>query len=389
MARSYYLDHNATTPLHPRVREAMVEILAEELGNPSSPHAPGRTARRVIEEAREAVADFLEVDAGEIFFTSGGTEANNLWVHGGDEPDAPLYVSAVEHPSILQPARAEWGALRPSPARGGVIPVDATGALRGPEALPDLPARLPEGARVSLQWVNNETGRVQDLAPHVATWRARGASTVHTDGAQGFFRLSTRLADLGVDAATLTAHKSFGPTGVGVLFLRRGTVLDPIQQGGSQERSLRPGTENVAAIHGLGVLARLAQHEELWPLDQLADARDSFREALSAVDPLRFLVAADDAFPSVVTVSLPDLPSEAVLAALDRVHVAASNGSACASGSRRPSEGLRALGLEDPWLGGVIRFSFGPSHTSADLTEVARRFRAVVAELRRSQSRQE
>lgn len=391
MTHRYYLDHNATTPLHPRVLEEMTALLSTPLGNPSSVHSPGRHARSIIDRARERLARYLDVDAGEIYFTSGGTESNNLVIHGGADLDQPLFIGLLEHPSVWEPATHRWGCARPNPEQGGVIPIDPKGILLPPDRCPwDLPpadTRAEDDPRgwASLQWINNETGHEQPIPKLTEAWQARGF-LVHTDGAQAFFRVPTSLRDLGVDAATITAHKSFGPAGVGALFLRRGVTLSPILHGGPQERLLRPGTENLVAIHGLGALAEVATEEELWPRRRLEELQQVFRSELSRVEGLEFVGDATETFPSVCMVTLPDLPAEAVLVQLDRMGVAASSGAACASGSRRPSRVLQALGVADPHLSGPIRFSFGPSFTAEDLQEVARRFSQGVDSLRSSRA---
>ena len=374
-----YLDHNATTPLHPRVVEAMQKILAEGGGgNPSSLHAPGRDARAILESSRETVATSLGVDPSELYFTSGGTESNNLIVAGVPEPEQPLYITSIEHPSVRESARARWAQGAP----GGELPVTETGHLD--PAIRDRSGEF-EGALVSLQWVNNEVGTIQELASWAKWFRDEGA-TVHTDGAQGFFRLPERISALGVDAATVTAHKSFGPTGVGALWVRRGKILDPILKGGPQEKKVRPGTENLLAIVGFAALAELSTEAPLWDLAALEARVREFRLALKEIDGLEIVSPAVGAFPGCVSITLEDLIAETVLVRLDLAGIAASSGSACSSGAREPSHVLAAMGVADRAIRGAIRFSAGPATTTEELLRVAEKLAAIAADLRTRRS---
>ena len=374
-----YLDHNATTPLHPRVVEAMQALLTlGGGGNPSSLHAPGRGARAVLETARETVANALGIDPAELFFTSGGTESNNLMVLGVPDPEQPLFISSIEHPSVREAARLRWARGAP----GGELPVTATGHLddsireRGPEF---------KGALVSLQWINNEVGTIQDLREWAEWFREQGAM-VHTDGAQGFFRLPDRIPDLGVDAATITAHKSFGPTGIGALWVRRGKILDPILRGGPQEKKVRPGTENLLAIIGFAALAQIFQESPLWDLELLATRAKTFRANLGTIEGLRVVSPALRSFPGCVSITVDDLIAETVLVRLDLAGIAASSGSACSSGAREPSHVLAAMGVPDRAIRGAIRFSAGPMTTAEELARVAETLAGIVADLRNRRS---
>jgi len=379
--RTLYLDHNATTPILPEVARALREHLVEAegvagaaLGNPSSLHAPGRRARARLEGARERVAKALGVDPAELTFTSGGTESNNLFILGVEDPRQPLWISAVEHPSVREAARRRWALGAP----GGELPVLADGRLD--PALRDRGLDF-SGALVSLQWVNNETGTIQELREWAEWFRSRGA-IVHTDGAQGFFRLPAGPAELGVDAATITAHKSFGPAGVGALWVRRGIVLDPILRGGSQEKKLRPGTENLLAIVGFGALAERALAGPLWDLASLAERAAGFRGALRRIPGLTIVSPETGSFPACVAVAFDDLIAETLLVRLDLEGIAASSGSACSSGARQPSSVLAAMGVPDRAIRGALRFSFGPSTTAEELAFAADRLAAIAADLR-------
>lgn len=351
----------------------MGDLLSRPAGNPSSVHCFGRDSRDLIETARERVARLMGAHADEVFFTSGGTESNNIFLTGCPDADRPLWITPFEHPSVLEPCREQWAASRP----GGLLPGNGDGQA-------SIPAGV-EDAWASVQWVNNETGVIQPLTELSRTLHAQGA-IVHTDGAQGFFRNSATVDELGVDAATLTAHKSFGPVGVGVLYLRRGTILDPVYRGGPQERSLRPGTENLLAIHGLGVLASVARDEELWPLQQLRTLRERLLDSIRAIAGLSVLTPLDHSFPNVISCSVEDLDSDTMLFRLDRVGVAASSGSACSAGTGVPSSVLKAMGVEDARLSGAIRFSFTPATSGEELDQAGAAFRGVVEGLRRERA---
>ncbi|MFQ5653403.1 MAG: cysteine desulfurase family protein [Planctomycetota bacterium] len=375
MPREIYLDHNATTPLDPEVREEMERLLRDCHGNPSSLHGPGRAARRIVEEARERLADSLGAEAGEVYFTSGGTESNNLMILGVEDRLQPLYTTAVEHPSVLEPARRRWRQGVP----GGLLEVDGEGRLR--EETPGDEERY-RGALVSIQWVNNETGVIQDLPRWCRHFQERGA-VVHTDGAQGFFRLPHTIGELGVDAATVTAHKSFGPVGVGALYLRRGLIVDPVFCGGPQERKVRPGTENILAIHGMGVLADIAGRRRLWPEEAMRRKSRRLRDLLSALPGIRILTPQEGSFPNTISVAFADLEAETLLVRLDMEGIAASSGSACSSGAREPSHVLRAMGVPDREIRGAVRLSSGPETTVEMLEQATARLGAIVGELRR------
>ena len=370
-----HLDHNATTPLHPRVRDAMVAFLDEHLGgNPSSLHSLGREARAELERSREAVAQLLDVDPADVTFTSGGTESNNLALLGDADRTRPLWITAVEHPSVREAARRRWADGAP----GGELPVDGEGRLD--RAIEERRDEF-DGALVSLQWVNNEVGTIQDL-PRWSRWFRECGATVHTDGAQGFFRLPETIPELEVDLATITAHKSFGPVGVGALWVRRGAILDPILKGGPQEKKVRPGTENLLAIVGFAELARIAQEAPLWDLASLREKAAGFRSGLASIEGLRVISPEEGSYPSCVSVTIDELIAETVLVRLDLAGIAASSGSACSSGAREPSHVLAAMAVPDAAIRGAIRFSFGPSTSADDLARVVNELRAIVDDLR-------
>ncbi len=346
-----YLDHNATTPLKPEVKAAMVQAM-DLVGNPSSVHAFGRSARRAVDEARAAVAALVGVKPAQVLFTGSGTEANNFALRGF--PGRPVLTSAIEHESVL--------AARPDALLFGVT-------RDGTADLDQLGRRLAEGgpALVSLMLVNNETGVIQPVADAARIARAHGA-LIHCDAVQAAGRLPLSLPALGVDLMTLSAHKLGGPTGVGALILADGLEPEALIRGGGQERRKRAGTENLLGIVGFGAAARLA-------LDQQAAAgktaagltaadlvvlRDRLeREALAAVPQARVMGAGAGRVANTSCLMLPGLPGETQVMTLDLAGVAVSAGSACSSGKVKPSHVLAAMGEDERSAASTIRVSLG------------------------------
>ncbi len=367
---SIYLDFNATTALHPQIAHDMSQWIKQELpANPSSLHQHGREARCQLENARDEVAGYLQVDAAEIHFTSGGTESNNLALLGISPVDSPLLVGATEHPSILEPAKKQWKAGRP----GSVLPVDGRGKIVDFEVIP--------GALYSIQWYNNETGVAQDLqgiSGHIHD----GGGFLHIDGAQGFFRDSTPIPSLAIDAATITGHKSFGPVGAGALWVRNGLLIDPVLVGGPQEKKIRPGTENLLAIRGLGALATLASQQPLWDHAHLRECRAQLIDSLQKIADTRIIEHTVDDWPGCIHVSFLDIHAETLLVRLDMEGISASSGSACSSGAREPSHVLKAMNIDQQWIRGAIRLSLGPQIDRTHIKTVAEKLTTIVNDLR-------
>lgn len=387
--RSVYLDHAATTPLDPLVLEAMLPFLKEHFGNASSVHALGRRARFAVEESRERVAAHLGAEPGEIVFTSGGTEADNLALRGvlhrmlGGRRRG-LVTSAAEHEAVLRPAEAlaEEGfpvtILTPRPY-GAVAPEQVE------EAITD------ETGLVSLMHANNETGTLTDVRAVAEVCRAQDV-LFHTDAVQtaGLFPLDVRA--LGADLLSLSGHKIYGPKGVGVLYVRGGVDLAPSVLGGSQERRRRGGTENVAAIVGLAEAldrAAGAPAEHRAHLERLRDrlARH-LEEALGDAFVMNTPLEAGAAAPHVVNIAFPPhdgrpLDGEMLLLNLDLEGIHASAGSACTSGALTPSHVLLALGRDRPTASAALRFSLGKDTTEADVDYAVDELATVIGRMRR------
>lgn len=366
-----YLDANATTPLDPRVRAAMEPFL--DCGNASSPHAEGRAARAAIDRAREQVAALLGASPREILFTSGATEANALALAGTVSARGVRRAacSAVEHPSVLRTLEA----MRPALALD-LLPVDREGRVA-----PDVPIAEGTGL-VSLMLANNETGTIQPVREVAARARAAGA-VVHCDAVQACGKMPVTAADLGVDLLTLSAHKMHGPKGAGALWLRRGTKIRPLFHGGEHERGLRAGTENVAAIAGLGAAAAFAAAE--------IPARRALWASLSA----RFLELLPHRIPGVlpnspaqgrientIHLTIPGAEGEAVLLALDLDGFAVATGSACSSGAAEPSHVIQAMGRSRREAEESIRVSFHKDSTPGEVESFVEALARAVKRLR-------
>lgn len=385
-----YLDHNATTPLDPRVREAMLPWLGERVGNPSSVHSFGQAARNAVEEAREKVAALLGARPPEVVFTASGTEANNavLWAvswdavqrrgHGGDRPGgAPGHVvtSAFEHPSVREAAqRLEALGLevsRVAPGRDGVVrPADFAAALR-------------EDTRLAcLMLANNELGTLQPVAEVAAACRERGVPLL-CDAVQAVGKIAVDVRRLGVDFLVLGAHKFGGPLGAAALWVRKGAPFEPLLVGGSQERRRRAGTENVPALVGLGEAAALAA-AEIGPRGAyLASLRDAFEAGLAGILPGAILhCAGSPRLPNTSHVAFPGVEGEALLIRLDLAGYAVSTGSACSSGAVEPSKGLLAAGIPAAEALSSIRVSFGPANRPQEVASFLAALEREVAALR-------
>lgn len=376
-----YLDHAATTPLHPEVLEAMLPFLTEHYGNPSSLHASGRRARQGLDEARETVARILGAKPREIVFTGGGSESDNLAIKGvawaASARGRHMITSAVEHKAVLN----SCAILERSGFEVSYLPVDRYGRIDPADVAATITDR---STLVSIMYANNEVGTIQPIAEVGAICRERGV-LFHTDAVQAAGFLPLEVDALGVDLLSLGAHKLYGPKGVGALFVRQGTPLLPQMQGGSHERQRRAGTENVAGIVGFARALELAQAD--------AAARDAENARLTALRDR--LLAGCAALPGVEATGHPDerLPNNASLlidgveggdlvAALDLDGIAASTGSACTSGATDPSHVLLAMGFDPQRAHGSLRLTAGRSTTEAEVDRAVEVIASVVARMR-------
>ncbi|MEO3827203.1 cysteine desulfurase family protein [Actinomadura sp. B10D3] len=386
-----YLDHAATTPMLPEAIEAMTAEL-HELGNPSSLHAVGRRARRVVEESREIIAEAFDARPSEVVFTSGGTEADNLAVKGlywarraADPSRTRVLAGAVEHHAVLD--AVQWLADHEG-ARVEWVPVDGLGRVT-PEALDAALGSGDDVALATVMWANNEVGTVQPVAELAAAARERGVP-LHTDAVQAAAQLPVGFAASGAQALTITGHKLGGPLGVGALLLAKPkppVSLDPVPllHGGGQERDVRSGTLDTPAIAGFAaaVQATVARREA--EARRLAELRDQLIDAVRAAVPEAVLNGdPDDRLPGNAHFSFPGCEGDALLMLLDARGIACSTGSACSAGVSQPSHVLTAMAASPERARGSLRFSLGHSSTEADVKALADAIGPVVERARRA-----
>lgn len=357
-----YLDYAATTPVDPLVREAMLPFLGERFGNPSSIHQVGQGVRRALDAARDSLAAALGAESGEIFFTSGGTEANNLALLGvlaaaRERGRDQLLTNGAEHHAVLDTALF----ARSLGFDVVLLPVDSFGRVL-PEVLAE--ALTDRTALVSVMHANNEVGTIQPIAALAALAHERGA-LFHTDAVQTLGALPLDVQALGVDLLSVSSHKIYGPKGVGALYLKSGVPCTPLFHGGSQERQKRPGTENVPGIVGFGKAVELLP---TWR-DTAAAAQVPLRDAFIARFPQAFLNGhPTERLASNINLSFVKPDGETMLLALDLWGICASSGSACSAGSIDPSHVLSAMGVARERALGAVRFSLGRHTTAEELT---------------------
>jgi cysteine desulfurase len=375
-----YLDHAATTPVREEVFEAMRPFFGPRFGNPSSTHRWGREARAALDEARERVARCLGARADEVCFTSGGTEGDNLailgaWRYAKAEGRNAIVTSPIEHKAIL-------GAVHQAAAEGAeerLLDVDANGTVTR-ESFDRLVR--DDVAVCSIMWVNNEVGTIQAIPELAAASKERGV-VFHTDGVQAFGKVHIDAASQQFDLLSISGHKIGAPKGIGALYIRRGTHLQPLMHGGSQDRGRRPGTENVAYAVGLATAAELTLAEHEKESARLRGLRDRLEAAILARVPDAVVHARGaERAPHVLNVSVPGLDSESLLMALDLQGIAASGGSACQSGSVSPSHVLLAMGVRADLASAACRMSLGSLTTDAAIDRVAEVFPALVNKAR-------
>ena len=375
-----YLDHNATTPPSPAVIEAVAAVLREELGNPSSLHYFGQRAKALLDGARTDVATLLGADPSDIVFTGGGTEGDNIAVRGIAEALEPsgrrhIVASAIEHEAVLNTLKA----LSRRGWRCTLLSVDESGIV-SPDALRD--AIGEDTALVSVMHANNEIGTIQPIVELARIARERRA-IFHTDAVQTAGKVPIDVKALGVDLLSISAHKFYGPKGVGALWARRGLRLQPAITGGKQERGRRAGTENVAGIVGMGVAAREALAKMAAESSRIGELRDRLETTILARVPGTARNGARD--PRVVNttnLSFDRTEAESLLIALDLEGIAVSTGSACSSGTLEPSHVLKAMGLPAHRTQNSIRFSLGAANTDADVDRVIAVLPGIVEKLR-------
>ncbi len=376
-----YLDHAATTPVREEVLEAMLPYLKNTFGNPSSMHVFGRESRRGLDEARAKVASSLGALPEEIIFTSGGTEANNLAIQGavrGDSKKRHIITSAIEHHAVLDTVKY----LGDHGLEATVLPVDSNG-LVDPDDLNK--AITDQTLVVSIMTANNEVGTIQPIEELGRICREKGVY-FHTDAVQTIGHIPINLQELPVDMLSLSAHKFNGPKGVGVLYVRKKTRLKQLIFGGGQERKLRPGTENLPGIIGLGRAIELACENIEERKQRLIFLRDKLIARLLEVEDVILNGHPTRRLPGNVNISTLYVEGESLLLSLDLKGIAASSGSACTSGALEPSHVLMALGLDHQTAHGSLRLSLGESNTEEQVDYVVEVYKETVEKLRKMSS---
>lgn len=386
MKRRVYLDHSATTPVDPRVVEAMLPYLTEKFGNPSSVHLFGQEARAAVDRARQLVAELIGAQPQELIFVSSGTEANNLAIRGIAERAASygrhIITSAIEHPSVRGVCQAlekrGWEVTR--------LPVGEDGLVR----VEDVRAAIrPDTVLITIMLANNEIGTIQPIAEisHlVREERQRGHRHLwfHTDAVQAAGRMSINVAELGCDLLSLSGHKLYAPKGIGALYVRRGVQLAPQMLGGHQERDRRAGTEAVPLIVAFGKAAELARQELDAQIERMRALRDRFERGVAErVTDVVFNGHRERRLPHLSNISFRYIEGEGLLINLDLQGIAVSTGSACSSGTLEPSPVIRALGRDEELARGAVRFSLGKDTSEEDIDYVLEVLPQAVESLRR------
>jgi len=375
-----YFDYNATTPLAPQVAEAVARATQDLFGNASSVHYFGQQAKAALDEARSAVAALIHAEPSEVVLTSGGTEADNFAIRGAAEAAEVsgrrhLVASAIEHEAVLNTlkalARRGW--------RTTLVPVDQSGVL-SPDQL--RTALADDTSIVSVMHANNEIGTIQPIAALSAIAHERGA-LMHTDAVQSAGKIPVDVRELGVDLLSLSAHKFNGPKGAGALWIKRGTRLQPILTGGKHERNRRAGTENVPAVVGMGVAARLALGKMAGEGARVGALRNRLEEGILRTVPGTAVNGARASrVPNTTNISFDRVEAESLLIALDLEGIAVSTGSACSSGTLEPSHVLKAMGLAAHRTQNSLRFSLGVFSTEQEVDRVVEVLPGLVEKLR-------
>ena len=379
MDERIYLDYAATTPVRLEVLQTLNELQSSTFGNASSIHTFGQEAKRVLEESREAVAGCIGAAPGEVIFTSGGTESDNLAIRGTayalKDRGNHIVTTAIEHPAVLNCC----GALEEEGFDVTYLPVDLECRVH-PEWV--LEAMRPETILVSVMFANNETGSIQPIAEIGRIARQRDV-VFHTDAVQAAGKVHLDVNELGVDLLSMSAHKIYGPKGVGGLYVRKGTKLHPIVYGGHHEKNLRPGTENVPGIAAFARALELAGGELPAARDDLERMKERLAAGIEgAIEQVQRNGSATERLPNILNMSFSGVDGEAMLLNLDLKGVAVSTGSACSSGAAEPSHVLMAMGIEPLLAQASLRFSFGRDNTDEQIDRVVDILPDIVNRLR-------
>jgi len=379
MSKLIYLDHAATTPLHPEVLDAMMPYLTTQFGNPSTLYAFGRDARQAVEDARAKVAALIGAEPDEIYFTSGATEADNWAIVGAalarESKGRHIITSAIEHHAVLETCEF----LQKRGYELTILPVDSDGIVNPEDVLRAITDRT---ILISAIHANNEIGVIEPIAEIGAIAREKGV-LFHTDATQSVGKIPVDVNDLKVDMLSLSGHKIYGPKGVGALYIRKGVRIPPYMHGGGQESKKRAGTHNVPGIVGLGKAMEIAQATMLEEAERLTALRDRLIDGIPAAIPdSRLNGHRIRRLPNNVNVSIEGVEGESMILKLDAVGICVSSGSACTSGDLSASHVLLALGLPHEVAHGSLRLTLGRDNTDADMDKVLGVLPGIVSELR-------
>ncbi len=372
--KNIYCDISATTPLSPEVNEFISKIQSTVFGNPSSIHRFGQEAKAVIEHARRQISKAVNCSPGEIYFTGCGSESNNLVLHSLLKPGDHLITSTYEHPAVKKPASV----LESAGVNVSRIPPDDDGRI-SPSKVEH--ALKPETRLVSIMMVNNEIGSVNDVVSIGEMCKSKGI-LFHTDGVQGLGKIPIDLTALPIDLMSMSAHKLYGPKGVGALFVRRDVPITSILQGGGQEKNLRPGTENIAGIAGFGLAAQLAVETLEKSSTHLKNLTQIFLTSLTE-ENIKFSVNGSHQIPGVLNIYFPGIEAQSLVIRMDMAGIAISAGAACSSGTAKPAGALLDMGFDIDRASTSVRISFGKFHTVEDVITVAEELGKIIAPLQK------
>ncbi len=381
--KTVYLDYAATTPVDSRVVDAMNPYFSNVFGNPSSIHSYGREAKAILEKSRSKLAGIVGAAESEFFFTSGGTESDNAALFGvaakfSSRRKNHIIISSIEHHAVLHSAEA----LAKTGIEVSFLPVDSNGFV-DPESLHC--AITDNTFLVSIIHANNEIGTIQNLS-ELAGIAHKSGVLFHTDAVQSFGKIRVNVKETGVDLASFTAHKIYGPKGIGALYVRKGTELEPLLHGGTQERNRRPGTESIPLVVGFSKAGELFDYDFNTEYIRISELNSLMRKMLAADIPgLVFNSPPHDSLPHILSVSLDsreiEIDGEALIINMDIEGVAVASGSACSSGSVQPSHVIKALGRDDMTTAATVRFSFGRFTTEDDLKFASETLAKIVSRI--------
>lgn len=381
MKKTIYLDHNATTPVNPKVLKAMLPFYKGQYGNASSLHTKGREARNAVDRAREILGDFLQTEPEDIIFTSGGTESDNFAIKGTlfrnrDLGKDHIITSKIEHLAVLATCKY----LEKKGVKVTYVDVDRYGIVDLNQIKDSITDRT---CLISIMHANNEVGTIQPIKEIAKIAKEKGVY-FHTDAVQSFCKIPTQVEELGMDMLSISAHKIYGPKGIGALYIRKGVKIEPYQHGGHHERNLRSGTENVAGIVGLGRTVELVKDNYLADAARIQQLRDRLHKGLSErISELYLNGHSELRLPNTLNLGFAFVEGESLLLNFDMKGICVSTGSACTSGSLEPSHVLMAMGVDSVIAQGSVRFSLGEQNTEEEIDYCIEVIPKIVKKLRK------